>query len=359
MWRHPYFLIKKSMKPTAERMYRASLDKDASFEGVFWMGVKTTGIFCRPTCTARKPKFENVEFFDNTKAAILKGYRPCKICKPLEYLNETPEYIRALMQALSERPEQKFRDADLREWGIEPATLRRWFVKHHGMTFQAYQRMLRINSAFKKLQQGERILDVAYDSGFESLSGFSDSFKTIFGVSPTYSKQHHVVNLKRIETPLGTMIACASERGICLLEFSDRKMLETELKDIAKRRNAHILQGENPHFSILEQQLTEYFSGERTEFSVPLDWVGSDFQQQVWHILMQIPYGTTWTYAQQAQLLGDVKKVRAVANANGMNKISIIVPCHRVIGSNGSLTGYGGGIWRKQKLLELEQAILL
>ena len=347
------------MKPTAERMYRASLDKDASFEGVFWMGVKTTRIFCRPTCTARKPKFENVEFFESTKAAILKGYRPCKICKPLEYLNEMPEYIRALLQALSERPEQKFRDADLRERGIEPATIRRWFVKHHGMTFQAYQRMLRINSAFKKLQHGERILDVAYDSGFESLSGFSDSFKTIFGVSPTQSKQHNVVNLKRIETPLGTMIACASEHGICLLEFSDRKMLETELKDIAKRRNAHILQGENPHFSILEQQLTEYFSGKRTEFTVPLDWVGSEFQQQVWQILMQIPYGATWTYAQQARLLGDVKKVRAVANANGMNKISIIVPCHRVIGSNGSLTGYGGGIWRKQKLLELENAILL
>lgn len=344
---------------TTEHMYRASLDKDSAFEGIFWMAVKTTGIFCRPTCTARKPKFENVEFFDNTKAAILKGYRPCKICKPLEYLNETPAYVREIIRALAEHPEQKFKDADLRVRGIEPATLRRWFLKHHGITFQAYQRMFRINSAFKKLQQGEKVLDVAYDSGFDSLSGFSDRFKNIFGVSPKQSKQQNVVNLKRIETPLGTMIACASEQGVCLLEFSDRKMLETELKDIAHRLNAHILQGDNPHFSVLEQQLKEYFSGTRTAFSVPLDLVGSAFQQQVWQVLIQIPYGVTWSYAHQAKVVGDVKKVRAVANANGMNKISILIPCHRVIGSNGSLTGYGGGIWRKQKLLELEQAILL
>lgn len=125
---------------------------------------------------------------------------------------------------------------------------------------------------------------MAYDSGFESLSGFSDSFKTIFGVSPTQSKQHNVVNLKRIETPLGTMIACASERGICLLEFSDRKMLESRLKDIAKRRNAHILQGENAHFSILEQQLTEYFSGKQNRVHSAFGLGGSEFQLQVWRI---------------------------------------------------------------------------
>ena len=347
------------MNLTDEIMYQASLNKDSTFEGVFWMAVKTTGVFCRPSCTARKPKFANVEFFTTTKDAILKGYRPCKICKPLENLHETPVYIRQLLQALSEQPEQKFKDADLRERGIEPATLRRWFLKHHGITFQAYQRMFRINSAFKKLQQGEKVLDVAYDSGFESLSGFTDSFKSIFGVSPKNSKQQTVVNIKRIETPLGTMYACASARGICLLEFTDRKMLETELKDIAQRLNALILQGNNPHFVPLERELAEYFGGTRTAFSVPLDFVGTDFQKQVWAGLMQIPYGHTRSYMQQAKALGDVKKVRAVANANGMNKISIIVPCHRVIGSDGSLTGYGGGIWRKQKLLELEGAILL
>ena len=346
------------MQLSADIMYQASFNKNPDFEGVFWMGVKTTGIFCRPTCTARKPKSENVEFFQNTKDAILKGYRPCKVCKPLENPNETPEYIQKILEELRENPALKFKDFDLVQRGVEPATVRRWFQKNHGMTFQAFQRMFRLNTAFKKIQQGENIMETAYDSGFESLSGFNESFKTIFGVSPKNSKTQKIIDLKRIETPIGTMYAAATVEGICMLEFTDRKMLETEFKDLAKSLNAIIIQGENPHFIPLEKELAEYFLGKRTEFTVPLSPVGTDFQKSVWKILMKIPYGETWNYKKQSEVLGDAKKVRAVANANGMNKISILIPCHRVIGSNGTLTGYGGGIWRKQKLLELEKAIL-
>ena len=346
------------MQLSADIMYQASFNKNPDFEGVFWMGVKTTGIFCRPTCTARKPKSENVEFFQNTKDAILKGYRPCKVCKPLENLNETPEYIQKILEELRENPALKFKDFDLVQRGVEPATVRRWFQKNHGMIFQAFQRMFRLNTAFKKIQQGENIMETAYDSGFESLSGFNESFKTIFGVSPKNSKTQKIIDLKRIETPIGTMYAAATAEGICMLEFTDRKMLETEFKDLAKSLNAIIIQGENPHFIPLEKELAEYFLGKRTEFTVPLSPVGTDFQKSVWKILMKIPYGETWNYKKQSEVLGDAKKVRAVANANGMNKISILIPCHRVIGSNGTLTGYGGGIWRKQKLLELEKAIL-
>lgn len=346
------------MELSNELMYEASLKKNVDFEGVFWMGVKTTGIFCRPTCTARKPKPENVEFFQNTKAAILKGYRPCKVCRPLENINGTPEYIQRILKELREDPSLKFKDFDLVQREIEPATIRRWFQKNHGMTFHAFQRMFRLNTAFKKIQQGENIMETAYDSGFESLSGFNESFKTIFGVSPKNSKSHKIIDLKRIETPVGTMYAAAIEEGICMLEFTDRKMLETEFKDLAKSLNATIVLGENSHFQTLEKELSEYFTGERTRFSVPLSPVGTAFQKSVWKALIEIPYGETWTYRKQSEFLGDAKKVRAVANANGMNKISIIIPCHRVIGSNGTLTGYGGGIWRKQKLLELEKAIL-
>ena len=339
-------------------MYQASFEKNSDFEGVFWMGVKTTGIFCRPTCTARKPKPENVEFFDNTKDAIKKGYRPCKVCKPLENPDETPVEIQKLMDELSADPSLKFKDYDLVKRGLEPANVKRWFLKHHGMTFHTFQRMLKINSAFKKLQQGENVLDVALDNGYESLSGFNDSFKNVFGVSPKNSKMEKIVDLKRIETPLGTMIACANENGICMLEFSDRKALPTELKEISKHFDANIVQGENPHFKTLEKELEEYFEGKLKDFTVPLAPVGTDFQKKVWKILRTIPYGTTRSYQQQSDILGIPKAVRAVANANGLNKISIIIPCHRVIGTNGTLTGYGGGIWRTQKLLELEKAIL-
>ncbi|MHA6697675.1 bifunctional transcriptional activator/DNA repair enzyme AdaA [Chryseobacterium sp. A321] len=343
---------------SSQIMYQASLDKNPDFEGVFWMGVKTTGIFCRPTCSARKPKAENVEFFQNTKDAILKGYRPCKVCKPLENPDETPQYIQQILKELRENPALKFKDYDLVKRGIDPSTMRRWFQKNHGMTFQAFQRMFRLNTAFKKLQQGENVMETAYDSGFESLSGFSESFKNIFGVSPKNSKTQRIIDLKRIETPIGTMYAAATEEGICMLEFTDRRMLETEFKDLAKSLNATIIQGDNPHFDTLEKELSEYFEGIRKEFTVPLSPVGTEFQKSVWEILRKIPYGETWNYRRQSEVLGDVKKVRAVANANGMNKISILIPCHRVIGSDGTLTGYGGGIWRKQKLLELEKSIL-
>ncbi len=346
------------MELTEKIMYEASYTKDVSFEGIFWMGVKTTGIFCRPTCTARKPKFENVEFFFNTKEAMLKGYRPCKVCRPLENLDATPQYIKELLKEIADDPTLKLKDYDLIQRGLEPATVRRWFLKHHGITFHAFQRMSNLNTAFKKLRQGESVTEVAFDMGYDSLSGFNEGFKNIFGVSPKNTPMEKVIDLKRIETMLGTMIACADEHGICLLEFSDRKALPTELKSISEYFKANIIQGENPHFITLEEELKAYFEGTRTRFSVPLSPVGTDFQKEVWKVLQEIPYGTTRTYQEQANILGNRKSVRAVANANGLNKISIIIPCHRVIGSNGHLTGYGGGIWRKQKLLELEKAIL-
>lgn len=134
-------------------MYNALFRKDASFEGVFWVGVKTTGIFCRPTCTARKPKKENVVFFKTCNDALRHGFRPCKICLPLEKPGETPPWIKALLKEISKNPLHKFKDQDLRVRKIEPSKLRRWFKKNHGITFQAYQRMLRINDAFQQLEE--------------------------------------------------------------------------------------------------------------------------------------------------------------------------------------------------------------
>lgn len=344
------------MQLSIDLMYDAIVNKDTSFEGIFFTAVKTTGIFCRPSCTARKPKKENVEFFRTSKEAISKGYRPCKVCNPMEKLNETPDFVKTILNGLSDDPSRKFKDEDLIALGIEPSKIRRWFLKNHGVTFQAYQRMFRINSAFKKIQNGESVTSTAFEAGYESLSGFNDSFKNIFGVSPKNSKAQTIIDLKRIETPLGTMYACAVKEGICLLEFSDRKMLETEFKTLSKALNATIIQGENEHFEILEQQLNEYFEGKRKSFTVKLFTPGSAFQNSVWEGLQNISYGTTKSYKEQAIALSKTEAVRAVANANGMNRISILIPCHRVIGADGNLTGYGGGIWRKKWLLDMEKA---
>ncbi len=335
--------------------YEALVAKDPSFEGTFFAGIKTTGIFCRPTCTARKPKRENVEFFASARDAILKGYRACKVCHPMEKAGSTPEYVDRVLRLLDEDPSLKLKDYDLLKLEIEPSKIRRWFLKNHGITFHAYQRMYRINTAFKKLQTGTSVTDIAFDSGYESLSGFNDSFKKVFGVSPKNSKEKHVIDFIRIETDLGTMVACATDKGVCLLEFSDRKGLETELKQLAKYHNANIVQGQNKYFEQLKEELDAYFEGRLKEFNVPLDISGTDFQKQVWQALVEIPYGTTSSYLRQAEVLGKPSSVRAVANANGMNKIAIIIPCHRVVGSDGSLTGYAGGLWRKRKLIDLEK----
>lgn len=167
-------------------------------------------------------------------------------------------------------------------------------------------------------------------------------------------KEKQIIYTERFETPIGTMLCCAVDQGICLLDFTDIKTVETEMKSLAKQLNANIQQGKSRYFDLLKQQLAEYFEGKRKDFTVPLYTVGTEFQLSVWKVLQTIPYGTTRSYKQQALALGKPKAVRAVANANGQNKISIIIPCHRVIGHDGSLTGYGGGLWRKKWLLDIE-----
>jgi len=344
------------MKPVLDfqQQYAAIVRKDARYEGVFFTAVRTTGIFCRPTCTARKPKPENVEFFPTAKAAILHGYRACKVCRPVEQAGTIPGYVETLLAELQANPDLKIRDYDLRQRGIEPAQVRRWFKQHHGMTFHAYQRMLRINKAYHQLQRGERVTDVAYDNGYESLSGFQERFKSIFQANPSALATQNVIHIQRLLTPLGPMYACATDQGVCLLEFTDRRMLETEFADLRKRLQAVILPGTNPHLQQLEKELAAYFAGTLHTFTVALHTPTTPFRQQVWDELLTIPYGTTRSYQEQAGRIGNLRAVRAVASANGQNRVAIVIPCHRVIGSDGSLTGYAGGLPRKQWLLDFE-----
>jgi AraC family transcriptional regulator of adaptative response/methylated-DNA-[protein]-cysteine methyltransferase len=341
--------------PSKKIMLQAFYNKDSEYDGIYYVAVKTTGIFCRPTCTARKPKPENLEFYPDTRQAILNGYRPCKVCQPLGNREEAPLWLQPLLEDLEKHPERRLTDSDIADRGVEPNRVRRWFKKHHGMTFQGYQRVLRISSAFGKIQNGDRVSAAAFDSGYESLSGFTDYFKKSTGFSPRHSQKKNLVVITRIATPLGPMLAGATANGICLLEFIDRRMLELQLKRLRKSLKCQILPGKSPHFTQLKQQVSEYFNGKRKSFTLTLDPVGTSFQKKVWEVLQTIPYGKTRSYAEQARMLGKISAIRAVARANGDNKIAIIIPCHRVIGSDGKLVGYGGGLWRKKFLLNLEQ----
>ncbi len=172
---------------------------------------------------------------------------------------------------------------------------------------------------------------------------------------PSHAKvERNSITLARIKTPFGDLLAGATIAGICLLEFTDTNRIEMQLERLKKAQKGKIVYINSAFFSLLDQQLNEYFAGDLSEFSIPLDIYGTEFQKQVWDALQAIPYGETRSYQEQAMAIGNPKAVRAVANANRNNKISIIIPCHRVIGKNGSMTGYGGGIWRKEFLLELE-----
>lgn len=345
------------MTLTFSEMYDAIGKKESAYEGIFITAVKSTGIFCRPSCRARKPLAKNVVFYRNSEEALKHGFRPCKICRPLESEYETPVQIKELIGEIHANPYEKIKDWDLKQRGIEPSHLRRWFKTHHNMTFQAYQRLIRINSGYHQIQNGKTVTHAAFATGYESLSGFNDGFKKLFGHSPTAAGDETVIYLDRLSTKIGPMFVAATGKGLCLLEFTDRKMLETEIKDLRKRFNAVIVPGENKYIAATKKQLAEYLAGTRTEFDLELDPAGTEFQKTVWLALMKIPYGTTCSYSDQAKNIGAPKAVRAVANANGMNKIAIIIPCHRVIGSDGSLTGYGGGLPRKKWLLDLEKKI--
>lgn len=340
--------------PDSETLYAALVNKDSEYEGIFVAAVKSTGIFCRPTCTARKPKRENVEFFGSAHDALLHGYRPCKVCTPMEYKGAAPAWLKPLLAEIDDDPLVRLRDRDLRARGLEPSRVRYWFKKQHQMTFQAYLRALRVGQAFGRIRHGEKVTGTAFESGYESLSGFADQFKKTAGFSPRQSQERQLIATTRILTPLGPLLAAATDDGICLLEFVDRRMLETQLKRLGKLLNAECVPGFSKHFDRLSEQLAEYFSGKRREFDVPLVLHGTPFQQKVWAGLRTIPYGSTRSYKEQSATIGLPNAVRAVAKANGDNRIAIIIPCHRVIGADGQLVGYGGGLWRKRYLLDLE-----
>jgi AraC family transcriptional regulator of adaptative response/methylated-DNA-[protein]-cysteine methyltransferase len=343
--------------PRDDEFYDALLRRDAAYLGSFVVGVRTTGICCISTCRARKPKRENCEFFAGLKNALAAGYRPCKICRPAEPASEMIEDARLALEAIRRAPKTRLTDADLRALGVRPPVLRAWFKKHYAMTFQAYHRMLRINLAAQELRSGTPATDAAMDSGYDSLSGFGYAYLKQRGAAPTQDRTEEPIVMERFDTPLGPMFVAATSRGVCLLEFTDRRMLETEFRDLQKRLGTRIDYGGNAHTEQARQEVAEYFAGTRTRFDLALETPGTAFQQQVWDALQTIPYGEIASYAEQARRIGNPKAVRAVARANGMNRIAIVIPCHRVIGSNGSLTGYAGGLERKRWLLRHEGAV--
>jgi len=344
--------------PPAPAMYRALINRDTSFEGVFFVAVKTTGIFCRPTCAAKKPKLENVEFFPSPSEALYAGYRACLRCNPLERDKQAPEIVRRLRNIIDKEPAKRIDSAELRALGIDPSTARRQFQRHYGMTFQAYHRARRMGLALHEIRNGESIIGAQIDSGFESASGFWEAFKQLFGTPPRDAKNVKFLQANWYETPLGAMVAMGDADGIHLLEFVDRRGLENEIVRLRKRVGCVIVPGGNACLEKLGGELKGYFDGTQIGFSVPLVVGGTAFERSVWKQLRSIPPGETWSYARLARGVGKPTATRAVGRANGKNCLALVIPCHRVIGADGALSGYGGGVWRKRWLIEHERQMM-
>jgi AraC family transcriptional regulator of adaptative response/methylated-DNA-[protein]-cysteine methyltransferase len=348
-------LFEREALPRREELLRAFMDRDASCDGLFYAGVTSTGIFCKPSCSARKPKPENVEFYASAKEALFAGFRPCERCRPLEDGDGAPDWVRKLVERVEANPKRRIRDDELRDDGIDPAAARRWFLRKFGMTFQAYCRARRLASAFTIIKNGGDLDDAVFDHGWESHSAFRDAFLKTTGAPPGAARSGDFVRLAWIETPLGPMVAGATDEALCLLEFTDRRMMEAQLETVARRFELPVIPGESPFFDSLRTQLSEYFSGGRRAFDLPLSYPGTEFQRRVWEGLLRIPYGETRSYADLAVELGlPPGASRAVGHANGLNRLAILIPCHRVIAADGGLGGYGGGLWRKLRLLERE-----
>ena len=342
--------------PTDQVMLEAFIARDTSYDGIFVTGVRTTGIFCRPTCSAKKPRPEHLQFFGTAREALLSGFRPCKRCRPMEP-SSTAQWLRPLFAQIESSPGRRWTDQDVRAAGLSPTRVRRWFKRHHGMTFHAYSRARRLGAALGHVKNGSLVSRAAFDAGYDSLSGFQAAFRQYFGSSPNELERATVVRVQRITTPLGPMLVGATDDALCLLELVDRRALSTQVARIRKGLGAVFVPGRNPIVDRTAREVESYFAGALEAFSVPTTAPGTDSQKTVWGALAEIPYGETRSYAELALGIGRPSSVRAVGSANGMNALAIIVPCHRVVGADGKLVGYGGGLWRKQRLLELEVSV--
>jgi AraC family transcriptional regulator of adaptative response/methylated-DNA-[protein]-cysteine methyltransferase len=340
---------------TKQEYYQALIDKNSGYEGVFYVGVTTTGVFCRPTCPARKPKFENCEFYETAQQALLASFRSCQRCRPLLHPNHTSELIQKLVNAIEQNPEKRWKDKDFEELSIDASTARRQFKKRFGMTFVEYARARRMGLAMKQIRAGSLVIDAQLSTGYESSSGFRDAFSRIMGAAPSLLGDRDVLKASWLDTKLGSMIAIADEEALYLLEFVDRRGLEREIERLRKKTKRAIIPGITVPIRLIKSELAEYFDGVRQEFKTPLFFLGSSFQKAVWEEVERISYGETRSYLDIATHIGKPTAFRAVANANGANQLAIVIPCHRVINTNGELGGYGGGLARKKWLIHHEQ----
>lgn len=343
---------------TAEdaRRWAAVLARDKSADGTFFFSVKSTGIYCRPSCASRRAKRENVAFHETAADAEAAGFRPCKRCRPDEMSLEArrAEIVAAACRLL-EHDDVPNLDELAKASGLSRFHFHRVFKDIVGVTPKDYAMAHRRESVRQELQRSASVTDAIYNAGFNSSGRFYASAAESLGMTPTTFRKggkHEVLTFAFGQSSLGDVLVASSAKGIAaILIGNDREKLTTELRKIFP--HAELTEG-NRQFEKTVAHVVAFVEHPEKSADLPLDIRGTAFQQRVWKALRAIPLGTTATYTDIADRIGNPKAVRAVARACATNPLAIVVPCHRVVRADGSMAGYRWGVDRKRKLIERE-----
>jgi len=355
----------RSLYATEEQRWRAVVKRDENADGHFYYGVLTTGVFCRPGCASRQPKRENVRFFDDVNEALAAGLRPCKRCQPQSPVAEAHrEAILAVCAWLDGAEDMPALREMAARAALSPYHFHRVFKKMIGVTPREYHRQVRLNRLRADLPVSNSVTDAVLDAGYGSGTPFYAADAATLGVNPARYRQGSPdvrVNYTLQPCHLGWALIAATHTGVCAIEFDDApEPLEQRLRvqfPKADLKRIDQLEAGGDDFSAWVRLALDFIETPAGSLDLPLDVRGTAFQRRVWQALRQIPAGTQATYAQVAQRLDVPNAVRAVANACASNSIAVVIPCHRVVRSDGGLGGYRWGLKRKRALLEREQRL--
>lgn len=339
-----------------DERWQAVLRREATADGRFYYAVATTGVYCRPACPSRRPKRENVSFFETIEAAQSAGFRPCRRCEPHKV--STQQRVVAHVQRLLQTAETAPSLAELAETvGLSPFYLQRLFKRATGLSPKEYASLCRMDRLKAGLKQGATVTAALYEAGYGSSRALYDQAQQQLGMTPSAYRRGGAgerIAYATAETPLGRILVAATDRGVCALRFGETEpALVTELEHEFPRAGlVHDPDGLEPYVKAVRAHL----SGRQTSLDFPLDVRATAFQQQVWNALRSIPYGEVRSYREVAGMIGEPTAVRAVARACATNPVALAIPCHRVLRASGHLSGYRWGIDRKRVLLDREQA---
>ncbi len=349
--------------PGVERSWQAVLARDATHDGAFVFAVRTTRIFCRPSCPARRPKRQNVEFFADPRAARLAGFRPCRRCRPESPPESTPDPIETARTLIEADPAAGVLVDLAKRVGLSPSHLQRRFKARYGLSPRELASATRARRLKTTLRAGGSVARATYDAGYNSSSLVYDSGGGPLGMTPAeYAKggQGQAIRYAVVPSDLGDLLIAATDRGVCAVLLAAGKSGDGLVSALADEFPAANLERVDAGADTFLRALVDGIAAEikgraSTGQAVPIDLIGTEFQIRVWKALLTIPRGTQRSYAEVARAIGRPRSVRAVANAVGSNRLAIVVPCHRVIRGDGSLGGYRWGLPLKRRLIEAER----